>query len=218
MWVWYEARKIRTGMVEFVKLDKYFEIISDVSKDETIPKYATHLVYLTSARTDKEVENKIIYSILQKQPKRADVYWLVHVDVVDEPYTLEYSVKELVEDKIVHVRFKIGFRIEPRINLMFRQVVQELVERKEVDITSRYASLNKEHLAGDFRFIVMEKFLSYENTLKFYTKFILNIYFFMKRMSLSEEKAFGLDSSTVLVEKVPLIVTPPGSYSFTRVY
>ncbi|MBK7888229.1 MAG: KUP/HAK/KT family potassium transporter [Bacteroidetes bacterium] len=218
MWVWYEARKIRTGMVEFVKLEKYFEIISDVSKDETIPKYATHLVYLTSARTDKEVENKIIYSILQKQPKRADVYWLVHVDVVDEPYTLEYSVKELVEDKIVHVRFKIGFRIEPRINLMFRQVVQELVERKEVDITSRYASLNKEHLAGDFRFIVMEKFLSYENTLKFYTKFILNIYFFMKRMSLSEEKAFGLDSSTVLVEKVPLIVTPPGSYSFTRVY
>ncbi|MBK9399458.1 MAG: KUP/HAK/KT family potassium transporter [Bacteroidetes bacterium] len=218
MWVWYEARKIRTGMVEFVKLEKYFDIISDVSKDETIPKYATHLVYLTSARTDKEVENKIIYSILQKQPKRADVYWLVHVDVVDEPYTLEYSVKELVEDKIVHVRFKIGFRIEPRINLMFRQVVQELVERKEVDITSRYASLNKEHLAGDFRFIVMEKFLSYENTLKFYTKFILNIYFFMKRMSLSEEKAFGLDSSTVLVEKVPLIVTPPGSYSFTRVY
>lgn len=218
MWVWHEARKIRTGMVEFVKLDKYFEIINDVSKDETIPKYATHLVYLTSARTNKEVENKIIYSILQKQPKRADVYWLVHVDVVDEPYTLEYSVKELVDDKIVYVRFRIGFRIEPRINHLFRQVVQELVESKEVDITSRYASLKNAHLSGDFRFIVMEKFLSYENTLDFYTKFILNIYFFMKKLSLSEEKAFGLDSSTVLVEKVPLIVTPPGSYNFTRVY
>ena len=218
MWVWYEARKIRTGLVEFVQLDKYYDIITDVSKDETIPKYATHLVYLTSANQENQVENKIIYSILNKQPKRADIYWLVHVDVLDEPYTMEYKVRELVEDKIVHVRFKIGFRVEPRINLMFRQVVQDLVEGKEVDVVSRYESLKKLHLSGDFRFVVMEKFLSYENTLGIYTKFILNIYFVIKRLSMSEEKAFGLDSSTVMVEKVRLIVTPPGTYKFTRVY
>lgn len=218
MWVWYEARKIRTGLVEFVQLDKYYDIITDVSKDETIPKYATHLVYLTSANQENQVENKIIYSILNKQPKRADIYWLVHVDVLDEPYTMEYKVRELVEDKIVHVRFKIGFRVEPRINLMFRQVVQDLVEGKEVDVVSRYESLKKLHLSGDFRFVVMEKFLSYENTLGIYTKFILNIYFVIKRLSMSEEKAFGLDSSSVMVEKVPLIVTPPGTYKFTRVY
>ena len=218
MWVWYEARKIRTSLVEFVQLDKYFEIISDVSKDESIPKYATHLVYLTSALRDNEVENKIIYSILNKQPKRADLYWLIHVDVIDEPYTMEYKVHELVNDKIIHVRFKIGFRVEPRINLMFRQVVQDLVASGEVDIESRYTSLKNIHLSGDFRFIVMEKFLSYENTLSIYTKFILNIYFLIKRISLSEEKAFGLDSSSVMVEKVPLIVTPPGSYKFSRVH
>ena len=162
-------------------------------------------------------ENKIIYSILNKQPKRADLYWLIHVDVLDEPYTMEYKVHELVDDKIIHVRFKIGFRVEPRINLMFRQVVQDLVSSGEVDIESRYTSLKNIHLSGDFRFIVMEKFLSYENTLSIYTKFILNIYFLIKRLSLSEEKAFGLDSSSVMVEKVPLIVTPPGSYKFTRV-
>jgi KUP system potassium uptake protein len=218
MWVWYEARKIRTGLVEFVQLDKYYDIITDVSKDESIPKYSTHLVYLTSANQENQVENKIIYSILNKQPKRADIYWLVHVDVLDEPYTMEYKVRELVEDKIVHVRFKIGFRVEPRINLMFRQVVQDLVEGKEVDVVSRYESLKKLHLSGDFRFVVMEKFLSYENTLGIYTKFILNIYFVIKRLSMSEEKAFGLDSSSVMVEKVPLIVTPPGTYKFTRVY
>ncbi len=217
MWVWFEARKIRTGLVDYVKLRNYYEIIDDVSKDQGIPKYSTHLVYLTSALKDDEVENKIIYSILNKQPKRADIYWLVHVDVLDEPYTMEYKVRELVNDKIIHIRFRIGFRIEPKINIMFRQVVQELVSHKEVDITSRYASLNKQHLIGDFRFVVMEKFLSYENTLSLYTKFILNLYFFMKRMSLSEEKAFGLDTSSVMVEKVPLIVTPPGSYNFTRI-
>ncbi len=218
MWVWREARNVRERLQEFVKLDKYYEILKDVSKDETIPKYSTHLVYLTSAMYDDEVENKIIYSILQKQPKRADIYWIVHVDVLDEPYTMEYRVKELVNDKLIHIRFRLGFRIEPRINLMFRQVVQELVSNKEVDITSRYASLNRQHLIGDFRFVVIERYLSYENTLNFYTKIILNIYFFMKRMSLSEEKAFGLDTSNVMVEKVPLIVTPPGAYNFKRVF
>ena len=218
MWVWNEARKIRAALVEFVKLKKYYEILTDVSKDETIPKYSTHLVYLTGASSDDEVESKIIYSILQKQPKRADVYWMVHVDVLDEPYTMEYRVRELVDDKLIHVRFRLGFRVEPRINLMFRQVVEELVKNKEVDITSRYASLNRQHMIGDFRFVVMEKFLSYENTLNIYTRFILNIYFYMKKMSLSEEKAFGLDTSTITVEKVPLIVTPPGTYKFTRVH
>lgn len=217
MYVWYDARKIRTALVEFVKLDKYYDILVDVSKDETIPKYSTHLVYLTSAYKDDEVENKVIYSILQKQPKRADVYWLVHLDVLDEPYTMEYKVRELVNDKVIHIRFRLGFRVEPRINLMFRQVVEELVKNKEVDITSRYASLNRQHLIGDFRFVVMEKFLSYENTLNLYTKFILNIYFFMKKLSLTEEKAFGLDTSTVTVEKVPLIVSPPNTYKFTRI-
>jgi KUP system potassium uptake protein len=217
MWVWNEARKIRTSLVEFVKFKDYYDIIHDVSKDETIPKYSTHLVYLTSANNESEVENKIIYSILQKQPKRADIYWLVHVDVIDEPYTMEYKVNELINDNIIYIRFRIGFRIEPRINLMFRQVVRELVENKEVDITSRYTSLLKNHMNGDFRFIVMEKFLSYENTLNLFTKVILNLYFLMKKMSLSEEKAFGLDTSSVTVEKVPLIVTPPGSYKLTRV-
>jgi KUP system potassium uptake protein len=218
MWVWYEAKKIRNSLVEFVKLDKYYDIITDVSKDESIPKYATHLVYLTGATRDDEVENKVIYSILQKQPKRADIYWMVHVDVLDEPYTMEYRVKELVDDKIIHVRFRLGFRVEPRINLMFRQVVQDLVKNKEVDITSRYASLGKQSMIGDFRFVVIEKFLSYENTLNFYTKMILNLYFVMKKIGLPEVKAFGLDTSNVMEEKVPLIVTPANTYKFTRIY
>lgn len=216
MWVWYESRKIKNSLVEFVPLSKYSDVICDVSRDESIPKYATHLVYLTSAYQETEVENKIIYSILQKQPKRADIYWLVHVDVVDEPYAMDYRVTQLVRDKIIHVRFKIGFRVEPHINLMFRQVVQEMVANNELKLNSDYIPLRDLHIAGDFRFIVMEKFLSYENSLNFYTKVIMNWYFIIKKMSMNEEKAFGLDTSAVLVEKVPLIVTPPGSYDFVR--
>jgi len=217
MWFWHEARAIRTSFLDFVPISDHYDIISDISADTSIPKYATHLVYLTASRNKAMIENKIIYSILRKQPKRADVYWLVHVDVLDEPYTMEYQAEELVNDKIVYVRFRIGFRVEPRINLLLRQVVQELVANKEVDVSSRYESLQSMKFSGDFRFIVMEKFLSYESTLSFYKKLVLNVYFFMKRFSLSEEKAFGLDSGSVSVEKVPLIVSPKVDYNFKRV-
>jgi KUP system potassium uptake protein len=208
MWVWYDARKIRNSYVEFVNLDEYLDLLCELKKDYTVPKYATHLVFLTSANNDEQVESKIIYSILQKQPKRADIYWFLHVDVVDEPYRMEYKVTEIVNDSVIRVDFLLGFRVAPRINVMFRKVVQDLVKSHEVDIVSRYESLNKNQVIGDFRFIVLEKFLSNENDLPFYEKIVLDSYFLLKHFSLSEEKAFGLDTSSVHVEKVPLIIAP----------
>lgn len=207
MWAWFTARKIRNRFVEFVKLKSYLNLIRDLSHDFSIPKYSTHLVYLTSANMVDEIEAKVMYSILQKQPKRADVYWFVHVDVIDEPYTTDYKVTELVKGNIFRVDFKLGFRIEPRINRMFRMVVEDMVRNMEVDITSRYESLGRKHMVGDFRFVVMEKFLSYENELPAIEKIIMDFYFTLKPLTLSEERAFGLDTSSVVIEKVPLIVS-----------
>lgn len=217
MWGWYAARKIRNRFVEFVKLKDYLNLLRDLSHDFSIPKYATHLVYLTSANMSDEIEAKVIYSILQKQPKRADMYWFVHVDVMDEPYTMDYKVIELIKGNIIRIDFRLGFRVEPRINLMFRKVVEDMVKNFEVDITSRYESLGRKNLIGDFRFVVMEKFLSYENELPFYEKIILDFYFFFKHVSLSEERAFGLDTSSVTIEKVPLIVNPIGEINLKRI-
>jgi KUP system potassium uptake protein len=216
MWGWYAARKIRNRFVEFVKVKDYLNLLRDLSHDFSIPKYATHLVYLTSANMTDEIEAKVIYSILQKQPKRADMYWFVHVDVMDEPYTMDYKVVELIKGNIIRIDFRLGFRVEPRINLMFRKVVEDMVKNFEVDITSRYESLGRKNLIGDFRFVVMEKFLSYENELPFYEKIILDFYFFFKHVSLSEERAFGLDTSSVTIEKVPLIVNPVGEINLKR--
>ena len=217
MWAWYQARKIRNRFVEFVKLKDYLNLLRDLSHDFSIPKYATHLIYLTSANMRDEIEAKVIYSILQKQPKRADMYWFVHVDVLDEPYTMEYKVSELIRSNIVRIDFRLGFRVEPRINLMFRKVVQDLVRNFEVDITSRYESLGRKNLIGDFRFVVMEKFLSYDNELPFYEKIIMDIYFFFKGISLSEERAFGLDTSSVTIEKVPMIVSTVKEINLKRI-
>ena len=217
MWGWYTARKIRNRFVEFVKVKDYLNLLRDLSHDFSIPKYATHLVYLTSANLKDEIEAKVIYSILQKQPKRADMYWFAHVDVMDEPYTMEYKVTELIRGNIIRIDFRLGFRVEPRINLMFRKLVSDMVKNLEGDITSRYESLGKKNLIGDFRFVVMEKFLSYENELPFYEKIILDLYFFFKKISLSEERAFGLDTSSVTIEKVPLIVNPIGEVNLKRI-
>ena len=217
MLVWFQARKIRNRYVEFVTLADYLPILEDLSRDLTVPKYATHLVYLTSANNREEIESKIIYSIMQKQPKRADIYWFVHVDVVDEPYRMEYKVNEFIHDDVIRIDFRLGFRIDPRVNLMFRKVVEDMVKNKEVDITSRYKSLNKNNIIGDFRFIVIEKFVSYDNELPFYEKVILDIHSFLKHLSLSEAKAFGLDTSSVTVETVPLIITPPKEISLRRI-
>jgi KUP system potassium uptake protein len=217
MIVLYYSRKIRNRLVEFVRIDEYLPLLDKLSNDTAIPKYATHLVYLTSANYANEIEEKVIYSILYKQPKRADMYWFVHVDVLDEPYTLEYKVSEVMKGKIMRIDFRIGFRVDPRINLMFRHVVEELVRKNEVDIISRYPSLNTRQLTGDFRFVVMEKFLSLDNELPWLQKIIMDIYFFIKRFALPEEKAFGLDTSSVTVEKVPLIVKPVSGLRLKRI-
>jgi KUP system potassium uptake protein len=217
MWTWHTARKIRNRYVKFIEIDDYFGIIKELSDDETVPKYASQLVYLTSANFNSEIESKIIYSILQKQPKRADVYWLVHVDVVDEPYKREYEVDFLVPNKLIRIDFKLGFRVEQQINLLFRRVVEDLVKKGEVDITSTYKSLNRHKIVGDFRFVVIEKVLSRSHTLSFYESFIMGFYVYLRRVSLSEERGFGLDLSFVTVEKVPLMLTAPETVEIHRV-
>jgi KUP system potassium uptake protein len=218
MYVWYRSRKIKNRYVEFVRMEHYIPQIQELSNDRTVPKYATHLVYLTSANNPKEIEHKIIYSILNRKPKRADIYWFVHVDTLDDPYTCEYSVEHIIPNDIIRVEFRLGFRMQPKINLMFRKVVADLVQNREVNITSRYESLEKNNIVGDFQFIVMEKYLSQDNELPIFERMIMKFYFFLKEYSLSEEKGFGLDSSTVVTEKFPLIVAPVTNLKLKRIF
>lgn len=217
MYVWYKARKIKNRYIEFVRLEDYIPKIQELSNDRSVPKYATHLVYLTSADNPREIEHKIIYSILNKKPKRADIYWFIHVDTLDDPYTAEYKVDHIIPNDIIRVEFRLGFRMEPRINLMFRKVVEDLVKNKEVNITSRYESLERSNVVGDFSFIVMEKYLSQDNELPIIERLIMKLHFWLKELSLSEERGFGLDASTVTIEKFPLIVAPVTNLRLKRI-
>ncbi len=217
MFIWREATKIKNKHTDLDKLDKYLPNLKALSIDESIPKYATHLVYMSSAKRVTEIESKIMYSIFEKRPKRADIYWFVHVDVTDEPYTTEYKVDIIAEDDVVKITFKLGFRVEQRINLYLRVVIEDMVKRGEVDIKSRYASLNKQNLNGDFRFVVLEKYLSEDNNLPFFEKIIMNTYFFIKQFTTSEQKWFGLETASIKVEKVPLLIRPIKMINLERI-
>jgi KUP system potassium uptake protein len=217
MFVWFRARKVKNRYIEYVRLENYIGEIGELSLDKSIPKFATHLVYLTAADNEREIEHKIIYSILNRKPKRADIYWFIHVKTMDDPYTSEYSVQHIVPNDIIRVEFRLGFRIPPRLNLMFRKVVEDLVARSEVNITSRYESLQKNNRVGDFQFIVMEKYLSQDNELPFMERLIMKLHFWIRKISLSEERGFGLDASNVNIEKFPLIVSPATGIKLQRV-
>jgi KUP system potassium uptake protein len=201
MYVWYRSRKIKNRYVEFVRLEHYIPQIQELSNDKTVPK---------------EIENKITYSILNKKPKRADIYWFVHVDTLDDPYTCEYSVHHIIPNDIIRVEFRLGFRVEPKINLLFRKVVEDLVTNNEVNITSRYESLERNNIVGDFQFIVMEKYLSLDNELPFFEQIVMKIHFTIKEWGLSEERGFGLDPSNVVIEKFPMIISPVSNIKLTR--
>jgi KUP system potassium uptake protein len=218
MYIWFRSRKIKNRYVEFVRLEDYIPQIQELSNDKSVGKFATHLVYMTSANNHKEIEHKIIYSILNRKPKRADIYWFVHVDVLDDPYTCEYHVEHIIPNDIIRIEFRLGFRVEQRINLMFKKVVLDLVANKEVNITSRYESLGRNNVVGDFQFIVLEKYLSQDNELPFMERVIMKLHFWLKEISLSEERGFGLDPSFVTVEKFPLIVAPISDTKLKRIF
>jgi len=218
MTIWFLAKKISKNYTKMVKIDNYKKVLAELSLDLSIPKYATHLVYMTNSNRVDEIEEKVMYSILQKRPKRADIYWLIHVNILSEPYRKEFKVNEIIKDDLYRIDFYLGFREPTKINLMFKEVIKDMVKNGEVDITSRYESLNKNNIIGDFKFVLSEKFLSNDSDLTFFEKIIMYSYFFMKKLSLSEEKGFGLDSSSVKIEQFPMVIHAPENIEMKRIF
>jgi KUP system potassium uptake protein len=164
----------------------------------------------------EQIEEKIIKSIFSKNPKRADVYWFLHIDRTDEPYTLSYDVTELIDDKVIKVTIHIGFRVQLRSELFFKKIVQELVANKELNLHIRPDGSTRYNPEPDFKFVIIEKFLSVENEFAVREGLLLNSYFILKNLGQSDEKAFGLDKSDVVVEDVPLVYHPVEQASLTR--
>lgn len=187
-----------------------------MSEDQSVPKFATHLIYLTKANTTFQIEQKIMNSILSKKPKRADVYWFLHLHRTESPYTLDYDVTELLDDKVIKVNINIGFRVQPLTELYFKQIVRDLVSNRELNLHIRPDGSTKYNSDPDFKFIVVEKYISVENEFSIKEGVLLNGFFFLKNLGLKDEKAFGLDKSDVEIEYIPLIIHPTDKLNLKR--
>jgi KUP system potassium uptake protein len=209
MFSWYFGRKIKNRRITFSKLDQYIDLFRDLKADVTVPKFATNLVYIIKANNQDQVESKVIYSIFNKQPKRADLYWFLHVDRVDDPNQFEYKVNHIIPGVLLRIDFHIGFKVDLKINLYFREVIEDLVKSGEFKLESNYESLRKYGMAGDFKFVLLERIMLPDFKLSNVENFILTIRDIVRHMSIPDEKALQLDSANTVVEKVPIIIHQP---------
>lgn len=208
MYISYFGKKFHNRYTKYVDLVDYSDKIVELSNDDAIPKFSTHLIYLTKAERRDFIESRIIQSIFDKKPKRADVYWFFHINRTNHPYTLNYEVFELVDDKIIKIVLNIGFRVQPKTELYFQKIIDDLIANKELNLHLRNNVTTKYNTIMDFKFIILAKYLSVDNEFALKEGFILKSYFFLKRFAQKEGKAFGLDRSDVLIEHVPLLYQP----------
>jgi KUP system potassium uptake protein len=217
MYCWYNARKLKNKFLSFVAIRDYLAIIQALSKDKSIPKYATNLVYITKANSPNEIESKILYSIINKQPKRADVYWFLHIDITDEPDTFEYKVLHYNHGSIIKVDFRLGFKVDRRINVYFKQVLEDMKNNHEIELLSGYSSLRNNNINGDFRYIIIERIANFDYDFTALQKFIMTMYNFIKYLAIPEARALGLDTSSCITEKVPLLTDQQSKSKIQRV-
>lgn len=217
MFIWHKGKKIKFGLTPLVSIEQYLTVLKKLSEDERVHKYATNLVYLTTSNSERKIEKTIIHSILYHGlPKRADIYWFVHVNILDVPYEQSYSVDTIIKNDVYFIEFNLGFREEPRIGYYFRQVVNEMLKQQEVDFLGSSEQHYQQNSIGDFRFVVMDSFLSYDNQMPFWKNFIMKSYYNLRHMSVKEHVNFELDRSHVEIEKYPLVVVPYSNNTLIR--
>ncbi len=209
MFGWYFGRKIKNRYITFANLNKYIDLFRDLSHDESVPKYATNLVYIIRANRKDQVESKVIYSIFNKQPKRADTYWLLHIDRVNDPNQFDYHITKIIPGILIRIDFHIGFKVEPKINLYFREVLEDLVESGEIRLESGFDSLKKYNVPGDFKFILIERIMPRDFKLSNWENFILSLNNIASRINITDIRSLQLDSTNTTIEQVPILIDQP---------
>ena len=217
MFTWQYSGKIKSTLIKFVNLSPHIPILNALSNDAEIPKYTTHLVYLTNSTRNEKIESRIIESIYYNFPKRADIYWFLHIHVTDEPYTTEYISQTIEKNEIMHITFNLGFRIVPRINILFKKVLNDLYEKKEFNLPQSDKLFYRHNPAGEYRFVVFDPYLSQENELPLWKRIPMKLYFMIKTIDLDTKRSFGLDNSVVSEEKVALVVESAQNINLKRI-
>jgi KUP system potassium uptake protein len=217
MYAWHKGRAIKNQFTRYVEIANHVKALEDLSNDESVPLCASNLVYITLANHPSKIETKILYSIFNKNPKRAHTYWFLRVQTTDEPHTLEYSVNKIIPGVLIRVEFRLGFKMQPRINLYFKQVLEELANSKEINMESEFPALQKHHIPADFYYIIIRRIQNYDFDLSPFRQFMLNVFLWLAKISTSDIRTYGLDTSNVMEEKVPYVMETGKKATLTRI-
>ena len=208
MLIWEKSKKVTKKYLIVTKMNLNIDRLIELSNDTQLPIFANHLVYLTRSTNSSNIEKRIIDSILFQKPKRANFYWFIHIESTDEPFQMDFTIHQLIPNKIIRIDFKLGFKMQPRVNILFKKVLQHLYETNQIKSQNKYENLNPIDFHTEITYVIMESFFSIENELPFFEDLLMDIYFTIKKLSQSDPKAFGLDNATIIIEKVPLIIAP----------
>ncbi len=217
MIVWRNSTRIRNSYIDFRPVKTMAPVISAIKADSEIPKFASNVIYFSRSADSSQLESKLLHSIINRQPKRADHYWVMHIEHLDEPEALEYAVETVVPDTLFFVTLRLGFRVEPKVSVYLRQIVEDMVAAGELDLISTYPSLRREHIPGDFRFIILNRIFSLASTCSRGEAFLLRLHDTLRRLGTSDREAMGLDTSGVTLETVPLIISTAPTRRITRI-
>jgi len=217
MYGWYFGRKLKNRYVTFTSLSKFIDLFKDLSKDESVHKTATNLVYIIKANKLDQVESKVIHSIFKKQPKRADTYWFLHVDIMDEPDRFEYQVTKIIPGVLIRIDFRIGFKVEPKINMYFKEVLEDLTKSGEIKLESSFESLRKHSLPADFKYVLIDRVMPHDYKLSTIENITLTLHGISRLLCISDVKALELDSANTIEEQVPITIDQPYGQRINRV-
>ena len=206
MYVWHRGTQLERKFYHHLTMQDYIDELEQLRNDTELPLYCHNLVYLESAHDEPTIDRDILYSILDRDPKRAEAYWFISVNVTEEPDTLEYDVETFGTDFIFRVRMNIGFKCDQRINRYLRQIVSDLQASGELPIQHKKHSIYEKNTVGTFKFCIIHKLIPHKSELAGLDKAVLKTKYFVRRLAGSKTTWYGLDTSNVIIEQVPMTI------------
>ena len=220
MYVWYYGNKVRDKRESrnaYVRLDEYTDMLTNLSHDEDYPTYATNLVYMANVKYNKFVKREILYSILDKRPKRAKAYWFVTVNVTNEPFTAEYAVNTYGTKNVINIQLYLGFKKQTSVNVYIRQIVHDLIADSTIEPQPQKYTTTPGRDVGDFSFVIVNDVISPQTQLVGYEKWLVEARVRLQNLSSNPASWFGLEYADTVIERVPLILGRPNPSYIKRI-
>ena len=220
MYVWYYGNKVRDkreARNAYVRLDEYTDMLTNLSHDENYPTYATNLVYMANVKYNKFIKREILYSILDKRPKRAKAYWFVTVNVTNEPFTAEYAVNTYGTKNVINIQLYLGFKKQTSVNVYIRQIVHDLIADGTIEAQPQEYTTTPGRDVGDFAFVIVQDVISPQTQLVGYEKWLVEARVRLQNLSSNPASWFGLEYADTIIERIPLILGRPNPSYIKRI-